>query len=212
MERVVFESTDHTERFGTDSFEEVLELNRRPIIDRRRELQESIQAMSSEVATEDIRKGQLPTQRTDLAVLKKQIETARANLVKLVPKGQKEHAEILGRLESARAATEAKVENLRRTRRELDDLAGEVAHIRKSREPARFADMRRRFAGTAGEPLVGADQRRVLTAALSLFNSPAATDYSASLSTPRMKTFRTPLMRGLLTKNEESTINLAKNT
>jgi len=148
MERVVFESTDHTERFGTDSFEELLELNLRPIIDRRRELQESIQAMSSEVATEDIRKGQLPTQRTDLAALKKQIETARANLVKLVPKGQKEHAEILGRLESARAATEAKVENLRRTRRELDDLAGEVAHIRKSREPARFADMRRRFAGT----------------------------------------------------------------
>jgi hypothetical protein len=30
----------------------------------------------------------------------------------------------------------------------LDDLAAEVAHIRKSREPARFADMRRRFAGT----------------------------------------------------------------
>jgi chromosome segregation ATPase len=138
MERVVFESTDHTERFGTDSFEELLELNLRPILDRRTELQRSIESMSDDLATEDMRKSQLPMQRTELAALKKQIETARANLIKLVPKGQKEHAEVLGRLESAWASREAGVERLRRTSRELDDLAAEVAHIRKSREPARL--------------------------------------------------------------------------
>jgi energy-coupling factor transporter ATP-binding protein EcfA2 len=148
MERVVFESTDHTERFGSDSFAELLELNLRPIIERRKELQQSIAAMSGEVVTEDLRKTQLPGQRAEVAVQTKQIETAKANLVKLVPKGQKEHAEALGRLESACSATEARVEELRRARRELDDLTSEVAHIRTSREPARFADMRRRFAGT----------------------------------------------------------------
>ena len=148
MERVVFESTEHAERFGTDSFLELLDLNLRPIIERRRELEESIASMSGEVVTEDLRKAQLPAQRSELATLKKQVQTARANLVKLVPKGQKEHAEMLGRLESAYAATEAKVESLRRSRRELDDLTSEVTHIRKSREPARFAEMRRRFAGT----------------------------------------------------------------
>lgn len=147
MERVVFESTDHTERFGTDSFEELLELNLRPLIDRRTELQNTIATMSDEVAAEDTRKTQLPAQKTELASQKKQIEIARASLVKLVPKNQKEHVELLGRLESACAAVEAKVEALRRTGRELDNLAAEVAHIRKSREPARFADMRRRFAG-----------------------------------------------------------------
>jgi hypothetical protein len=127
---------------------ELLDLNLRPIIERRRDLEESIASMSGEVVTEDLRKAQLPAQRSELATLKKQVQTARANLVKLVPKGQKEHAEMLTRLESACAATEAKVESLRRSRRELDDLSSEVAHIRKSREPARFAEMRRRFAGT----------------------------------------------------------------
>jgi ABC-type lipoprotein export system ATPase subunit len=148
MERVVFESTERTERLETDSFEELAELNLRPIVERRRELQESISAMSEDVVREELRKAQLPTQRTELVALKKQVETARANLVKLVPKGQKQHAETLGRLETARAATEAKVENLRRCRRELEDLTAEVAHIRKSREPLRFIDMRRKFAGS----------------------------------------------------------------
>ena len=148
MERVVFESTDHTERFGTDSFAELLELNLRPIVERRTELQQSIAVMSGEVVAEELRKTQLPAQRAEVAVQTKQIETAKANLVKLVPKGQKEHAGTLGRLESAYSATEAHVEGLRRARRELDDLTSEVSHIRTTREPSRFAEMRRRFAGT----------------------------------------------------------------
>jgi energy-coupling factor transporter ATP-binding protein EcfA2 len=148
MERVVFESTDQTERFGTDSFAELLELNLRPIIERRKELQQSIAVMSGEVVTEDLRKTQLPAQRAEVTVQTKQIETAKANLAKLVPKEQKEHAETLGRLDSAYSATEARVEGLRRVRRELDDLTSEVSHIRTTREPLRFADMRRKFSGT----------------------------------------------------------------
>jgi energy-coupling factor transporter ATP-binding protein EcfA2 len=147
MERVVFESTDQTDRFGTDSFEELLELNLRPIIDRRGELRTIIATISDEVVMEDTRKNQLPLQKVELVSLQKQIATARGNLVKLVPKDQKEHAEVLGHLESACAATEAKVERLRRVSRELDDLVAEVSHIRKSREPSRFADMKRKFTG-----------------------------------------------------------------
>jgi energy-coupling factor transporter ATP-binding protein EcfA2 len=147
MERVVYESTDRTERLETDSFGELLDLNLRPIVERRKELQESIAAISEEVVMEELRKDQLPTQRAELNALKKQLDIARANLVKLVPKGRKEHAERLGRLESACATMEMKVENLRRCRRELDDLAAEITHIRKSREPARFTEIRRKFAG-----------------------------------------------------------------
>ena len=147
MERVVFDSTERTERLETDSFDELLELNLRPIVDRRKDLQESIVTMSEEVVTEELRKAQLPTQRAEVAALKKQVETSRADLLKLVPKAQKEHAGLLGHLEAACAATEARVENLRRNRHELDDLTAEVAHIKKSREPARLTDMRRRFSG-----------------------------------------------------------------
>jgi len=147
MERVVYESTDRTERLETDSFDELLAANLRPIVERRRELQESIAAMSDEIVKEDLLKSQLPALRTELATVKKQVEAARANLVKLVPKGQKEHATLLGQLESACATAETKVENLRRCRRELDDLTAEIAHIRNSREPGRSSEMRRRFAG-----------------------------------------------------------------
>jgi ABC-type lipoprotein export system ATPase subunit len=149
MERVVYESTDRTERLETDSFDELLAANLRPIIERRKELQDSIAAMSEEIVKEDILKSQLPALRTDLATVKKQVDTARAELVKLVPKGQKEHAALLGQLESACAVTEAKVETLRRCRHELDNLTAEVAHIRNAREPGRMSEMRRRFAGTA---------------------------------------------------------------
>jgi ABC-type lipoprotein export system ATPase subunit len=147
MERVVYESTDRTERLETDSFDDLLTANLRPIVERRRELQESIAAISNEIVKEDGLKSQLPALRTELATVKKQVETARANLLKLVPKEQKEHVALLGQLESACAVIQAKVENLRRCRRELDDLTAEIAHIRNSREPGRLADMRRRFVG-----------------------------------------------------------------
>jgi ABC-type lipoprotein export system ATPase subunit len=148
MERVVFESTERGERFGTDSFSELLDLNLRPLVERRSELRESIVSMSTEVVAEDLIKTQLPGQRAELVSLKKQVETARANLVKLVPKGQKAHADLLAQLESALAIVEARLESLRLSRREIDELASEVTYIRKSREPQRFAEMRRKFAAT----------------------------------------------------------------
>ena len=146
MERVVYESTNRTDRLETDSFDELLTASVRPVVERRRDLQESIAAISSDIAKEDGFKVQLPGLRNELAIVKKQVETSRANLIKLVPKAQEEHAKSLEKLERACAAAETKVENLRRCRRDLDDLIAEVAHIRSSREPRRLADMQRRFA------------------------------------------------------------------
>lgn len=149
MERVVYESTDRTDRLETDSFQELLTANLRPIVERRRELQESIALISDEIVREEGLKAQLPSLRTELLTLKKGLDTARADLVKLVPKGEKENAAQLAQMESACAATETRVENLRRRRREIDDLAAEVAHIRNAREPGRFAEMQRRFVGAS---------------------------------------------------------------
>jgi ABC-type molybdenum transport system ATPase subunit/photorepair protein PhrA len=149
MERIVYEGTDRTERLETDSFGELLAVSLRPIIERRRELQDSIAAMSDEIVKEDLLKSQLPAVRIELAAVRKQVEIARADLVKLVPKEQKEHATVLGQLESACAVTQANVENLRRWRRDLDDLTAEIVHIRNSREPGRLAEMQRKFAGAA---------------------------------------------------------------
>ncbi|HXN97652.1 MAG TPA: AAA family ATPase [Candidatus Acidoferrales bacterium] len=147
MERVVYEATERTDRFETSSFEELLAVHVRPIAERRTELQRLIQTISEDVVKEDLLKIQLPVLRAERDTLKKQAGTSRAELAKLVPKGQKERAAKLTLLESACAKAEAKVESLRRRRRQLDELASEVTHIRNSREPARLAEMRRKFAG-----------------------------------------------------------------
>lgn len=149
MERVVFESTDRTDRLETDSFEELLAANLRPILERRNELQDSIAAISDEIVKEENLKAQLSPLRSELAALAKALGAARADLVKLFPKGEKERATQLAQLESACAGAETRVENLRRRRRELDDLTAEVNHIRNTREPVRFREMQRRFVGAS---------------------------------------------------------------
>jgi ABC-type lipoprotein export system ATPase subunit len=147
MERVVYEKTESTNRLETDSFEELLAAYVQPIADRRTDLQASIRSISDDIAKEDLLKNQLPALRAGRDALKKQVETGRAELVKLVPKGKQERATRLGLLESACARAQIKVESLRRRRRALDDLTAEVAHVRNSREPMRLAEMRRKFVG-----------------------------------------------------------------
>lgn len=148
MERVVYEKTESTDRLETNSFEELLAVHVRPIADRRAELQTSILSISHDIVREDLLKSQLPALRADRDAQKKQLETARIELVKLVPKGKQERAKLLGQLESACGKAQTKVEGLRRCRRELDDLTAEVAQLRNSREPLRLKEMRRKFVGT----------------------------------------------------------------
>jgi ABC-type lipoprotein export system ATPase subunit len=148
MERVVYETTETTDRLETNSFEELLAVHVRPITDRRTELQESIRSTSDEIVKEDLLKSQVPALRTERELMKKQVETSLSQLEKLVPKGKEERAARLGLLESTCAKAQSKVEGLRRRRQELDDLTAEVAHVRNSREPTRLNEMRRKFTGT----------------------------------------------------------------
>jgi hypothetical protein len=69
----------------------------------------------------------------------------RKELQDLIPKGQQERAKRLLELETACSACEAKVERLRRKVKALDGLLADAHHIRDYLEPARFAEMKRRF-------------------------------------------------------------------
>lgn len=149
MERVVYESTDRTDRLETSSFDELLAAKLQPILERRGELRTSIVTISDEIVKEEALKAQLASLRSDLAAVKKALDVARAELVKLVPKGEKERASQLAQLETACASIETKVETLRRRRIELDNLTAEVAHIRNSREPNRFSEMQRKFSSAS---------------------------------------------------------------
>ena len=146
MERVVFDATDPTERLETDSFEELADVLLEPIRRRREELQGAIRSTTEEIVREDLFRDRLPTLRKDRDALREQIERDRKELESLLPKGKQERAQRLVLLEQACANAEAKIENLRRRRKTLDDLAAEVAYIRSYTEPTRLAEMRQRFA------------------------------------------------------------------
>jgi ABC-type lipoprotein export system ATPase subunit len=146
MERVVFAATDPTERLEATSFEELANTSLEPIRWRRTEILSAIQSATESIVQEDLLRTRLPKMRADRDSLAKEIEQARKNLQSLLPKGKEVRARYLTQLEQVCVKTEANVENLRRRRKALDDLAAEVAHISTSREPSRFADMRRRFA------------------------------------------------------------------
>lgn len=147
MERVVFDATDPTERIETDSFEELADVLLESIRRRREELQSAIRSTTEAIVREDLLRDRLPTLRKDRDTLRKQIEKDRKEIESLLPKGKQERAQRLARLEQACANTEAKVDNLRRRRKTLDDLAKEIAHIRAYTEPTRLAEMCQRFAG-----------------------------------------------------------------
>jgi hypothetical protein len=145
MERVVFEATDPTERLEANSFEELANTSLEPIRRRREEVVGAIRSATEAIVQEDLLRGRLPKMRSERDQLIKQIHEARKKLQSILPKGKEERARHLAQIEQQCGKTEAKVENLRRRRKALDDLGAEVVHIRASTEPSRFADMRRRY-------------------------------------------------------------------
>ena len=147
IERVVFDATDSTERLETDSFEQLANVLLEPVRRQREEIQGTIQFTSKSIVQEDLLRDYLPTLKKDRDAMLKQIEKDRKELQLLLPKGKQERAQRLISFEQACTNTEMKIENLRRRRQTLDDLAREIARIRTYTEPSRLADMRQRFAG-----------------------------------------------------------------
>jgi len=89
----------------------------------------------------------LPTLKKDLEALRTQVDKDRMRLASLLPKGKAERAKRLVELENACTRAEGKIERLTKKRRLLDDLAGDIIRFRNHTEPARIADLRRRFVG-----------------------------------------------------------------
>ncbi|MCI0557220.1 MAG: ATP-binding protein, partial [Nitrososphaera sp.] len=149
MERVIFNATDPTEKLETESFDELANVLLEPIRHRRSKLIDAIQTKTEEIVREDELRDRLPNMRQERDALKKKLENDRKNLQSLLPKGKgkDDRARRLMEFEAACVSVEAKVENLRRRRKLLEDLANDVAHIRTYTEPARLTEMRRRFAG-----------------------------------------------------------------
>jgi len=145
MERVIFETTDPTDRLEADSFESMAKVYLEPIKNRRDEVQKSIKSIAEQVVKEDTLRERLPKIQKDIEALRGQILKSNNELKALLPKGKEEHSKKLSEFEMACTKTETKVEILKRRRKMLDDLSTEVFQILSYREPTRFVEMKKRF-------------------------------------------------------------------
>lgn len=146
MDRVIFDATDPTDRFEASSFDELANTLLEPVRHRREELRATIEAATEAVVREDLLNERLSGMRAQRETLSQQIKAGRKDVQSLIPKGKEERAKRLMELEDGLSKAEAKLENLRRRRRKLDELGNEIAHLRTHTEPARLAAVRARFA------------------------------------------------------------------
>lgn len=147
IERVVFDATDTTDRYETNSFAELTDLLLEPIRHRREQLREGICSTSEEIVREELLRDKLGKLRKEHESLQKKISQDHKDLKSLLPKGNEARAKRLALLEQLCTDAGARIERLRRRGKILDDLASEVIHIRQQSEPARLLSMRKRFAG-----------------------------------------------------------------
>jgi energy-coupling factor transporter ATP-binding protein EcfA2 len=145
IERVIFDQIDPTERFETDSFDDLAELLLDPIR-RRRALQSgSIRTASTKIVAEAHLREQLPKLTTDFNNLSQQIAKARKDLVNLIPKEKEKHAQRLVDLEKACADAESRIEGLRRQEKSLENLLSEADFFVEQDSDSRLAELRERY-------------------------------------------------------------------
>jgi hypothetical protein len=148
MERVVFEATEQGDRMQCDSFEELAALLLAPASEKRTELEFSITAIGDSILKEDLLREQLPAQAAAIQTQKDQIAKLQNELKEMLPKDKEIHAKRLVELEEICTRAESAIEGLRLRRKHLVDLGADVQQTVQSREPARFQELKRRFAGT----------------------------------------------------------------
>lgn len=146
MERVIFESTDQTKHFGTDSFDELRDFLLSPIKRRRDEFDDTIRSTSDQIVQEDILRSRLPALKKEQIQISKQLQNDRAQQRTLLPKGEEQRAKQLMQLEQACNDSEGSIEILRRREKTLLDLEGTVKDIREYTEPNRLREMREDYA------------------------------------------------------------------
>ena len=146
IERVIFDQTEPTERFETDSFASLTSLLLEPIRRRRQHQIDSMTANSVKIADETRLRDQLPKLKANRKDLDQQLTKSRSDLQKLLPKEKAKRVQRLLELDQACTNTENHIERLRRRQKALDDLLAETVFICEQDADRRLAEMRETFA------------------------------------------------------------------
>lgn len=152
IERVIFDQTDPTERYETESFAGLASQLLDPIRHQRRQRSDSVRAYSDQITDEQRLHDQLSKLKSDRVALDETLKKQRKELSQLIPKGKEQRVKRLLELEAACSESERKVERIRLRLKTLDALLAETKHVRDHLEPARFEEMKRRFAESELDP------------------------------------------------------------
>lgn len=147
MERVVFESTDPTDRLGASSFAELLEAMLDPILRHRSEIEEVIQTIGDEIVEEDELRAKESGLKTEADRLNKGIAASQKVLVSILPKDKEVHARRLSEIEAACTTVANQVEEIKRRLKLVDDLRYEITNLSEVVEPRRLSDLKLRYMG-----------------------------------------------------------------
>lgn len=149
MERVVFESKDQSEKMQCESFSELSGLLLGPPADARSELEGSIRNIGELIQDEDQLNEGLPALEKVVGEQTEQIGKLKKEMAEILPQDKEAHIKRLADLEAAFNACESRIEGLRLRQKRLRDLLGDVLQTIETREPDRFGELKRKFAGTA---------------------------------------------------------------
>lgn len=152
IERVIFEHTDPTNRFGATTFVAMADGQLEPVRYRRDQHSESVTSFSTKAADEQRLIEQTPKLTEDRDKLEETLKRQRTDLEALLPKGNEERSQRLLAIDNACTAAEEKVEAVRKQLNDLANLLADAHHERDFAEPERFADMQERFAGAGLKP------------------------------------------------------------
>jgi ABC-type lipoprotein export system ATPase subunit len=148
IEKVIFDSTPRGERIDTTSFAELAEVSLEPILRRRNDLSDAIVAAGDTIEVEDGIKARLPAATKERGEFAARLVRYRADLATLLPSGKDDRTRRLLELEAACAFAESRIEGYRKQLQRIEDLETEVKHVHATTEPARFRQMKARFAAT----------------------------------------------------------------
>jgi ABC-type lipoprotein export system ATPase subunit/gamma-glutamylcyclotransferase (GGCT)/AIG2-like uncharacterized protein YtfP len=149
IERVIFDQTEKTNRFDTTSFAALSEVLVEPIRHRRTQHAATISSLANKIAAEQKLIDQFESLKEGHKKIQEALTKQNDDLLKLLPKGKEERTKRLLELESACTAAESKIESLNKRLGSLENLRDEAEIEVTQQEPARFADLKERFADTA---------------------------------------------------------------
>lgn len=148
IERVIFTTHSQENRLGTENFQELLDIRASLGRQRRANHERVIAETGEKIAAEREKSDAIPEAKTRQSKVKIQIDEAKTELAKLVPKDAEAHAQELEKVSAVADKLRLKIEKAKRRLEALDVLTDDVKAFRKWRRESEFEDFKEKHAAT----------------------------------------------------------------